>query len=301
MNKTIFKILTIFILTYSTSLFADVCVSIDNSKDQLDESDRQSAKLYLEGTLEQEGEKIASGSCSEEYVLYHLKLGDTITAFINSPKGNRKLKAASINELPEVYSQMVRSIKNSNDADDMANANRKNVTESQANPRRIQADNLFYVRLGYGSLIDKDIDAGQGFGLGYRYELDNFAIDFSFVSLFLNSSKVDNARADISYLKIAGLYFFDSIAANSLYAGAGLSLGLTTVKEEDIQVSGDKEGLRAELTIGYEFLRASTIRFFLQGDVILPFYRNFGIKDWNGNYLDKQYIPSVVASIGIGF
>jgi hypothetical protein len=56
-------------------------------------------------------------------------------------------------------------------------------------------------------------------------------------------------------------------------------------------------GLQAELSAGYELLRASTIRLFGQADANLPIHR---VHDTNTGS-DSSYAPSFALSFGIGW
>ena len=56
--------------------------------------------------------------------------------------------------------------------------------------------------------------------------------------------------------------------------------------------------------MGYELLRASTIRIFVQGDVTLPIYKVHGdTVDFNSGTVSSasSYAPSFVLALGIGW
>ena len=88
-------------------------------------------------------------------------------------------------------------------------------------------------------------------------------------------------------VKLSGLYLFRRDANSTPYLGGGLSWGRTYINEARAEVApiwagpntvyyfntgGRGSGLQGELTGGYEFGRATTLRMFLQADAILPFY-----------------------------
>lgn len=84
---------------------------------------------------------------------------------------------------------------------------RKNVTWKEANPRRVKADHLFYLRLGGGGTIGADLGgSGAAFGLGYRYETDRFAVDVSGGNTVLSLGG-ENIGADVDFLRLSGLLF----------------------------------------------------------------------------------------------
>lgn len=89
------------------ALFGGVCVEIDETKDQLQPPDRQSAKLYVEGVFTEQ-KKAVGGNCEEKFVFYHVKMGDSITVFMAAADNNvKKMQVNSINELPRAYTALV--------------------------------------------------------------------------------------------------------------------------------------------------------------------------------------------------
>ena len=180
------------------------------------------------------------------------------------------MPAKNIDELPNIYSQLVKSL--------LANKNssptitRNNITDKQANPERLKTDNLYFFSLGYS--ITSDSPALQG---GYRYELDQWAVE---LSIMLADKKAS--------LAMGALYFFSPITNNSAYGGVGIGLG--TTEKDDYSSSG----LEANAKLGYMFLRASTIRFFAQADVIQPIYK------LTNNKLNKKITPTPNVSLSFG-
>jgi hypothetical protein len=248
--------------------------------------------------------------------VYHVKLGNSITVFMQGPQGYRQATARSIEDVPPVYSQMVRSLitghpmSTTNDTVD-----RTNVTAAQQAPNRVEADSLWYLRLGYGLAVGPKTGHGVAFGFGYPYELDQLGIDVSFLNLVVgnNSGSSDSATVTGSWAKIMGLYFLSPTASQSLYLGGGLSWGMAAAagSTEDASTSMSTSahvytgsGLQGEVSAGYEFLRASTIRILLQFDVTLPFYTVQRYTwDYNsGKTIDaRSYVPSFALSFGIGW
>lgn len=63
-------------------------------------------------------------------------------------------------------------------------------------------------------------------------------------------------------------------------------------------------GLQGEISVGYEFLRASTIRMFLQADATLPFYtvHRYTYDSALGAAVGgSAWVPSLAFSFGIGW
>lgn len=303
------------IISLSHGASAAVCAQIDASRDTLAESDRNATKIFLTQALRREGLQVVESGCSETYTAYHVKLGNSVTVFMQGPQGYRETTAHAVEEIPAVYSQMIRSLLSGrpmNGANDTVD--RTNATSAQQAPNRVEADSLWYARLGYGGVKGPSFGHGPAIGFGYRYELDELGIDLSFLNLmFANNSNDSGTSGSVgvtgTWIRLMALYFLNPTANRSAYLGAGLGWGVTAVASAtDVNsVTGSVSaysgsGLQAELSLGYELLRASTIRIFMQGDVSLPFYKIHStvITSATTN-TDSTYAPSFVVSLGIGW
>lgn len=286
---------------------AAVCVSLDQTRDNLTEQERGATVAMLQQTLRDQGQDVSTQNCMGTYYVYHLRLGSSVTVYMQGPQGYRSSTARAIEELPAVYSQMVRSLLTGQPMTATSTVvDRTNVTSAQQAPRRVEADSLWYARLGYGGAVGPFFNSGPQFGFGYRYELDNVGIDLSFLNFMVASSKqrADGTTSSVgvtgSWVKLMGLYFANPLSNGSLYFGGGLSWGGTAIANETSSYSGS--GLQGEGVVGYELLRASTIRIFLEGEATLPFYTV------TENYLftgttagGSKYVPFFGASIGLGW
>lgn len=289
-------------LAASASLaHADVCVTVDTARDNLSDSERSGARTLVSDAFQQNGQRVVLEGCTEVYAVYHVRLGDAVTVTIYGPKGTRQAKAGSMNELPEVYSQLVRSlisgqqVATSNDT-----VTRTNVTAAQAVPTRAAADSLWYAQLGYGGITGAGLDSGPAFGFGYRFELDSIGIDASMN--FLAGTDDDSNGVNFTLIRLMGLFFADPMANRSAYFGAGLGWGFSAVEDNGIPY-GDS-GLQVEASAGYEFLRASTIRMFVQADAMLPIYlsdADFFDPATMSNVDDTRYTPRFGLTMGIGW
>jgi hypothetical protein len=287
---------------------AGVCVDVDASRDNLPEPDRNALRTLLASTLAQQGQQVTGQPCQGTYVVYHVKLGNSVSVFMQGPQGYRQASARSVEDVPSLYSQMVRSLLTGqpmNTANDTVD--RQNATAAQAAPQRVEADSLWYVRLGYAGAIGKSLSSGPSIGFGYRYELDNFGIDVSAFNFMIdtgenNSSTGSNSAGFTgSWIKLMGLYFMNPMANRSSYLGGGLSWGGTAIVDNNSTLSGT--GLQAEVSAGYELLRASTIRMFIQADATLPLYSLKQTTVAAGGTLstDRSYAPTFAISFGLGW
>lgn len=294
---------------------ADVCVTIDPARDTLVPRDQTAAVLLVTRQFEQAGERVVPVPCSTSFTLSHVQLGNTIIVTISAPTGVWEAKALTLDDLPAVYSQMVRSIVTGRPMTGLNVVDRTNVTASQAVSRRVHTDSLWYARLGYGSIFGDQAYGTPALGFGYRAELDSFAIDVSFLNFQFGSldgySDSSHANAQ-TLLKLSGLYYLNPTANRTTYFGGGLSYGHMDFGSRDFssfdryRTDWDGSGLQGELTVGYELARATSLRLFVQADAVLPFYqvtsetfvttRGF-VTTTN---TDHRYAPSLIVSIGIG-
>ncbi len=280
---------------------AGACVSVETEKDGLGEADRAAAKTLLEEALRENGVSLGE-PCGETYSVYHVRLGKSVNAVLTGPQGSRKGRASAVEELPDVYSQMVRSLIRGTDMDTAGNAlTRDNVTNRQAAPKRVAADSLWYVRVGPGSILGNDpLKLAVDVGGGYRYELDRLGIDAS-ANLMVTQDESNSNEGGVSgsWLRLMGLYFMDSTSNSSLYAGAGLSWGGAAVFDDNTYAGS---GLQGEVAVGFELLRASSIRMFMQAGATLPFYNSNREDLLSGTSgPEKKYTPSFSLTFGAGW
>jgi len=296
---------------------AQVCVTIDESHDTLTRDDRAAAVLLLNRQLASAGEQIVA-DCPTPYVLAHVKLGNTITVTLSGPKGSREGTALGLDDLPALYSQMVRSLETGRPMTGLGVVDRTNVTAAQATAQRVHSDGFFYARLGYGGIFAGRTYGVPSFGLGYRAEIDKIAIDVSFLNFQISNSDFSytGGSADsASLVKLSGLYMVHRDASSTPYVGGGLSWGHTSVFDSQLVTTtpgtgytyttgGDGSGLQGELSAGYEFARATTIRMFVQADAILPFYSvNSQTFSSRGVPMAStgRWTPSLLMSVGLGW
>jgi hypothetical protein len=291
---------------------ADVCVTIDEARDTLAPQERAAAILLVTSQFEQEGERVLAAGCPTPYVLFHVQLGNTIVVNLSGPGGQREARALGMDDLPAVYSQMVRSIVTGRPMSGFNVVDRTNVTASQAKARRVHSDSIWYARLGYGTIFGDSAYGTPALGFGYRGEMDSFAIDVAFLNYQFRTSDYyagSSGASAGSLLKLSGLYFVNPEANRSPYFGGGVSYGHRSIGGSFTSTTGqyqtgwDGHGLQGELTAGYELARATSLRMFLQADAILPFYHvksetftRFGAV----TATDRRYVPSLVVSVGIG-
>ncbi len=281
---------------------AQVCTAIDESKDNLSPDERKAAMTFLGQALANNGQTVVPSGCGATYLAYHVRFGTSVTVHLSGPQGQRQATARSLEDVPPLYSQMVRSLLT---GQPMSGANttvdRTNVTQAQQAPSRVEADSLWYGRIGYGSLLAGSFSGGPAFGFGYRYELDTIGIDASFFNMIVPTSNDSSTDFKLtgSFVKLMGLYFLNPIANASAYFGGGLSWAGGGFTSNSRAFTGS--GLQGELSAGYELLRASSIRMFIQLDAGLPFFPYTGETLVSGGTSDSKWGPIFALSFGVGW
>jgi hypothetical protein len=297
---------------------AQTCVRIDEANDMLGRDERTAAVVLVKKQLESHGLRTADAACVATYTVWHVRLGNTIIVSISGPLGSREGKALGLDDLPAVYSQMVRSLTTGEPMGSLGVLDRGNVSADQdAAPRRLQSDGFWHARVGQSSLFGPTTHHGASFGFGYRAEFDRVGLDLSFLNIHTSgsSSYSSSGGSAMTLVKLEGLYFFSPSANRSAYAGGGLSYGRTELRKmgtDQFQSYGRGSGLQAELTAGYEIARVTSARFFVQGDVTLPLYHvvfetySFD-RSPSGQFVPptltttQHYAPTLTLSIGLGW
>lgn len=307
-------IMTSLLLAAAAAARADVCVTIDTARDTFSSGEQSAALLLVARQFEQAGEPVVPAECPRHYSLSHIRLASTVVVTMSGPGGPREGIAQGMDDLPALYSQMVRSIVTGRPMTGFNVIDRSNVTEAQTSARRLHTDSVWYARIGFGSLFGDSTYATPGFGFGYRAELDSFAIDASFLNFQYGPGDYYSSpgASTQSLLKVSGLYFLNPRANRSAYFGGGLSYGRqnfgasSTPSSSYYRNDWEGSGLQGELTAGYELARATSLRLFVQADAVFPFYEataeTFVISrsGFVPPTTDRRYAPSLIVSIGVG-
>jgi hypothetical protein len=316
MNSNSIRMAVFGLFLCSAAAEAQVCVRIDEAHDTLSPNDRTAAVLVLNRQFALSGEQVVA-DCATPYVLAHVKLGNTIMVTLSGPKGDREGSALGLDDLPALYSQMVRSLETGRPMTTFGVVDRTNVTEAQATAHRVHSDGFTYARLGYGGLFGDRTYSMPSLGFGYRAELDKVAIDVSFLNFQVGNSDYRSdvpSAATASLIKLQGLYMPRRDANSTPYFGGGVSWGHTSIYQNQLvnvgstsyyyTNGGNGSGLQGELSAGYEFARATTIRMFVQADATLPFYsvttQTYSPRGAISS-TTHRYAPSLVMSVGLGW
>lgn len=302
---------------------AQTCIRIDEQHDTLQLDERTAARMLVGRQFALAGHKVADDNCAATYLISHIRLGNTISVTITGPAGTREATALGLDDLPAVYSQMVKSLTTGQPMG-MAVVDRTNVSATQdLPPRRVRAEGYWYARVGFGSLFTESTQHGASFGFGYRAGFDRLALDVSFLNAQLSNDAgyFGSSGSVWSLIKLQTLMLTHPGATRSAYFGGGLSYSRATVRapaasSTGFPRSGYGSGLQGDLTVGYEITRARSTRIFVQTDIGLPFYH---VQVENLTYpeatspsggriylppvvtIERQYAPSLAVSLGFGW
>jgi len=181
--------------------------------------------------------------------------------------------------------------------------------------RRSLPDPVVYARVGYGAAFGDSFRPGPAIGLGIRGETEPVVLDVS-VSVVVNSTSHDGQGTTLagSIVRLAVLNFLDGNADGGMYVGGGFSWGGVLLDRRSTPTTYTTawtgSGLQGDVTVGYEITRKSPLRMFVQADVGIPFFTarsetyarsDGGIIDHSSRRIEKQYTPSAVVAMGIGW
>ena len=241
---------------------ADVCVTIDEARDRFSPQDREAALLLLARQFELAGEHVVPPGCDNQYVVSHVQLGNTITITLSGAKGQRDATALGMDDVPAVYSQMVRSLLRGVPMTAPGIVDRTNVSNPQAQaPNRVYSDSLFYARIGYGATFGDQtlrrpvggndrISTGIRRG-GHRRVVLQLPVQIvqRLVRLLLRTTGSSGTNG--SWLKLEILRFFARTSDKSPYVGGGPEREHARIWHNNA-TSWSGSGLQGEITGGYE-------------------------------------------------
>jgi hypothetical protein len=296
-------------LTFALALFsprlssANTCVVIDEERDGLSLEERQSTRTLFEEALAEAGADVVREGCSETWTIYHVRLGKSITVVVQSPQGTRRERVKKVEDLPATYHQLAHSILKGTDITaESSSVDRRNVTDTQSERKRISADAIWYAKLGYGSTPAAGFHSGPAFGFGRRWELDSVGINLGFLNFIMYQDSDEFSGTSAGWIELGADYFFSPYANSSAYVGAGLSLGNHSIPDPGGRY--ENAGLQGKATLGYELFRASTIRLIAHFDATLPMFRLTRTTRDEVTQVDIRehvYSPTFQLSLGLGW
>jgi hypothetical protein len=175
---------------------------------------------------------------------------------------------------------------------------------ARADVSRVEADPLWYLRLGAGAVSQTSLSGGPAFGFGLRYGLEHIAFDGSLFNFILTKQNATFDNITGSWIKLGVAYYIAPRANASFYGGVGLGWGVTSATVNAVHYGSS--GLDVGLSLGYELMRDRSFRLFVQADADLPAYASHGYVPTQSGFnvvlvRDSIYTPSFALSLGIGF
>jgi hypothetical protein len=291
-----------------------VCIAIDPATDQLSEEESRMAIGLLSQSVAVWGRTLVTDGCEEPWLLSHVKIGEQLSVGLRGEGTAHVLKAAGFGALVDTYLELLRAHESARGGrvtekvvDQAAVAQPESVLKP-ASPalgpaRRAwfgfgKGHGHFYARLGYHGTIRHDLDLGPSLGLGYRVEFGRVIFDVSTVNLnfWRENPYQDYHTTWNAYLRLMAFRYLDDYLNLNLYVGGGLSYGRT-----DTHDSFRASGLQTDLGLGYEILRNTWARTFVQVVATLPLYQVYARDYYYPGIYEPDYAFSVAASVGVGF
>lgn len=186
------------------------------------------------------------------------------------------------------------------------------ATEAGAQDAIRHTDAFLYGRFGYGTIGGESRFGGPSLGFGSRFERGRVALDILF---FDAQAKVFGTAPDLheiggvythahvaSLMTVKGFYLPMASRRTTPYLGGGVGWGTHSFgRDVGIDERWRGKGFQGDLAIGYAFARSdASTRFFLQADLIQPFYRSERYSNRIAVQGDRR-APSFTVSLGAGW
>lgn len=287
---------------------ADDSLADEKDEERVDDPFAIDPALYLGRMTRYEvthevGFEAVEANCTERLTieLYPLRHGWTVFARYSGHSREEKVEHVALDEFSSLAQRLTKALLRDKPISDVMN--RENVlrADSQSDLRTIDGEGHFVLGFGarfrYGELptVEGDTVSDTGrlltpldFHLGYRgkyqaWGLDAFVRGALGISGQAPRSNPTGGHVDYTGSGAFGLHFlryFNAKGISSLYWGGGAQFQLSAfsvIKPEGDREGGDIErlyggGLDVDLLIGAEFMRASSVHFFVQLEAQIPAY-----------------------------
>jgi hypothetical protein len=272
----------------------------------------QTSVVYLKRLFEhfvthQPGYIAVPDGCAQRITveLYPLRQGWTAFARYSGTGREERVDQLFPSELSQYAERAVLALLE--DVPISATINRENVlrADSQKSAQRIKGSNHFVLNLGTqlrGGYFDTAKEDGTGetesklrvffplrTGLGYRGRFESWGIEsMAQVGIGTNRETSLSKNAAGGHIDLGGdagiavhfLHYFDPRGLTSFYMGAGATFELLwfrAIKDQDHREDESRTtlvtgGLDVDGVFGWEFMRASSVQFYLQGELNVPAY-----------------------------
>ncbi len=277
------------------------------------------------------GYAAVSAECAQRLTLelYPLEVGWTVFGRFSGNDREEKVDRVQVDEFGALAERLVTALLRDEPIADTIT--RQNVLRDDSEARLRSIEGRGHVVLAFGTEARLgELPTAQGAAsavederrlltplslqLGYRGKFQAWGID-AFGRAMLGTQETaprrnpEGGHADFLAGGALGLHFLRYLNAagmTSLYLGGGASFELDWFTI--IQPDGDRDdderdrlmsgGLNVDLLVGYEFMRASSLHFFVQAEAHLPIYRVDSDTDAGGI---EAWLPGGLLQLGILF
>ena len=300
------------------------------------EDDAPSDQGYLKRMLEYEvthnsGFEAVPSGCAQRIVveLYPIKGGYTVFARYTGFSREEKVNSVSVSEFPQLASRITRALLENRAIAETVSRQDVLRADSEGKLRTVGVQGHALFALGTSLRLAKlpttsgdDRPATRelrwltpaDIKLGYRGKFQAWGLD-AFARLELGTEErsvrqnVAGGHVDYSGSGGLGLHFlryFEPEEMTSMYVGGGATFTVSmfqAIRAPELRDSKARDivtgtGLELDLLLGYEFMRASALHFFAQGEIRLPTYL---VRFENNDVLSNSYMPGLLAEIGVVF
>ena len=297
----------------------------------------QTALVYLKRLFEhfvthEPGFASTSEKCEQTITveLYPLKRGWTAFARYSGTNREERVDQLLATELSQFAERAVLALLT--DVPISATIKRDNVlsSDSKRQVQQVKGSNHFTLNIGtrlvfakvnqvqVGGENDGDVDKELRlyhpwkFGVGYRGRFENWGIEVQGglgIGVGKKAASSNPSGGHIDYggdtgLAIHFLNYRDPRGLVSFYLGGGAGFDFTWFSVVNGEDSYDKRsylysgGLTADGVFGWEFLRAASVQFFIQGEINLPLY----VTRTENNYGEiASWMPGLGFKLGVVF
>jgi hypothetical protein len=282
----------------------------------------------------EEGFVAVQESCEEtiRVELYPLQEGWTVFARYSGTGREERVDQLFPSELSPFAERSVLALLHDKPISDTIDRANVLASDSKEYTQTIEGDHHFVLGVGTqlrfgrfstavteGDDKDKALTAWRffapvGMSLGYRGKFENWGIETMAQFGIETTKSAASTNPQGGHIDLGGdasiqlhfLHYFDPRGLTSLYLGGGTTFELlwfNAIRKAGSRSDGDRStllggGLDADFVIGWEFMRASAVQFFLQGEVQVPCYFLNHSNDDGSLY---SYFPSIGVKLGVVF
>jgi hypothetical protein len=291
-------------------------------------------RLFEHFVTHQPGHVAVSEGCSQRIVveLYPLREGWTAFSRYSGTGREERVDQLFASELSQYAERAVLAL--IEDVPISDTINRENVlkSDSQKSVQRVKGSNHFVLTVGTqlrGGMIDSAIEDGPSAGgveskirvfsplksgLGYRGRFESWGLEaMVHIGIGTQKTSVDEnplgGHVDLggdAGLGVHFLHYFDPRGLTSFYLGGGATFELLWFRViRDAEHRGDDShstlitgGLDIDGVLGWEFMRAAAVQFYLQAEINAPAYVA-QTEDTYGSV--RTWFPGVSLKLGVVF